>query len=460
VVGGLGLLAAVAYLRTATTSSTGSHVLLGGCCPPLARLLARLPPSTPRQVSAIFKIIVGLVQCLSTLRSFSRVLWPDVFTDFISAIDQFTVEAFSIVPAECIVGQRLGFYYELVATLLLPALSFGVVMLMALLLYGCELHQGRRARRQQLEEQTKAQERAARSSSCGLLGTGSDSGADSGASSSRLPTELQAKLDTRRRHHRENSLLAMLNRPQVWTPNMSTSYPYTTTMAVLATAILIPWSILTKVWTLNIWVWLLLYPSVTRKALQTFDCIELLGETYLRADPAINCSGDEWWFMAVLASVGVFVTCILAPIALVRQTPLDPKSNPKRNPDPNPKPDLRPNRNPDSIPKPIPHQVRQTSRKHASSGRMQRSRVALLTNTYKDKYHYWEAVDLTRKLLLTSVVLLVGPDSVVQLWFVTTTGLAFLVLFLALSPYRDEAAGRIQLAALVQLEFTYVTAAL
>ena len=111
-------------------------------------------------------------------------------------------------------------------------------MLMALLLYGHELRQARRATRRQLEEQTKAQERAARSSSCGLLGTGSDSGADSSPSSSRLPTELQAKLDTRRRHHRENSLLAMLNRPQVWTLNMSTSYPYTT-MAVLATAMLI-----------------------------------------------------------------------------------------------------------------------------------------------------------------------------------------------------------------------------
>ena len=123
--------------------------------------------------------------------------------------------------------------------------------------------------------------------------------------------------------------------------------------------------------------------------------------------------------MAVLASMGVFVTCILAPLALVRQT----------------------------------------MRKHASSERVQRSRVALLTNTYKDEFHYWEAVDLSRKLLLTSVVLLVGPDTVLQLWFVTATGLVFLVLFLALSPYRDEAAGRIQLAALVQLEFTYVAAA-
>ena len=91
-VGILGLFAAATYLRTAVTSSTGSHVLLGGCCPPLARLLARLPPSTPRQISAVFKIVVGLVQCLSTLRSFSRVLWPEVFTDFIVTIDQFTVE--------------------------------------------------------------------------------------------------------------------------------------------------------------------------------------------------------------------------------------------------------------------------------------------------------------------------------------------------------------------------------
>jgi hypothetical protein len=42
------------------------------------------------------------------------------------------LQAFSIVPAECIIGRRLGFYYELVATLLLPALSFGMVSLTAL----------------------------------------------------------------------------------------------------------------------------------------------------------------------------------------------------------------------------------------------------------------------------------------------------------------------------------------
>ena len=85
-------------------------------------------------------------------------------------------------------------------------------MLMALLLYGHELRQARRA----AAEQTKAQERVAlRSSRFGLPGTGSDAGADSGAGSGRLPTESQAKVERRHRHHKEDSLLAMLNRPQV-----------------------------------------------------------------------------------------------------------------------------------------------------------------------------------------------------------------------------------------------------
>ena len=99
---------------------------------------------------------------------------------------------------------------------------------MALLLYCHELRQARRA----AAEQTKAQERAAlRSSRFGLVGIGSDAGADSGAGSSgvgrssgagsgRLPTASQAKVERRRRHHREESLLAMLNRPQVCTLNV------------------------------------------------------------------------------------------------------------------------------------------------------------------------------------------------------------------------------------------------
>ena len=45
--------------------------------------------------------------------------------------------------------------------------------------------------------------------------------------------------------------------------------------------------------------------------------------------------------------------------------------------------------------------------------------------------------------MLTSVVLLVGQESILQIWFAAATGLAVLVLYLGLSPYRDEASGRI-----------------
>jgi len=98
----------------------------------------------PSQISAIFKIGLGLVQCLSTLRSFSKVRWPDTFAALIQAIDVFLIEAFSVVPAECIVGHRLGFFYELCATLTLPLITLLVIMLMALLLYGSELRTNRR----------------------------------------------------------------------------------------------------------------------------------------------------------------------------------------------------------------------------------------------------------------------------------------------------------------------------
>ena len=50
-VGATILLLMALYLRTASASATGSHVFLGDCCPIFARMLARMPPSTHRQVT-------------------------------------------------------------------------------------------------------------------------------------------------------------------------------------------------------------------------------------------------------------------------------------------------------------------------------------------------------------------------------------------------------------------------
>ena len=81
------------YLRTASVSAGGSNYIpLAWLCPRAAGAIAVIPPTTHRQLSAIIKIGLGLVQCLSTLRRFSRVRWPTVFEDFMSVIDQFTIE--------------------------------------------------------------------------------------------------------------------------------------------------------------------------------------------------------------------------------------------------------------------------------------------------------------------------------------------------------------------------------
>ena len=72
------------------------------------------------------------------------------------------------------------------ATLLLPIFSFVVIMTMALILYGYELQQARRASRKQREAQARAELESA--SFAQILSR------ESGASSGRLPAELQAKV--------------------------------------------------------------------------------------------------------------------------------------------------------------------------------------------------------------------------------------------------------------------------
>ena len=57
-------------------------------------------------------------------------------------------------------------------------------------------------------------------------------------------------------------------------------------------------------------------------------------------------------------------------------------------------------------------------------------------------------------------MLVVFPDTLVQLWYIDVVGLIFLILYLGAAPYRDSWPSKVQVAALVQLEFTYITATL
>ena len=122
------------------------------------------------------------------------------------------MQAFSIVPAECIVGRRLGFYYELVATLLLPIGSLVVILLLAALVYSWELYQLRRQLAQgpgRASSMIRAVSRVDRDAL---------DGADSPGRGSR---EKRQRGQRATAHHlRDTTLRAMLGRPQVWTLNI------------------------------------------------------------------------------------------------------------------------------------------------------------------------------------------------------------------------------------------------
>jgi hypothetical protein len=195
----------------------------------------------------------------------------------------------------------------------------------------------------------------------------------------------------------------------------------------------------------NIWILLFLYPSLCRTTLSVFQCTPLfVGPTdnlplpskpdtqfphgqhpavkhLLFSDPVIECYTPEWTVCALLAVVGIVVYCIGAPLLFLLLTAkyrADPKVRP---------------------------------------------RISLLLVSYghsDGSVWFYESVDMLRKLLLTSVVLIVEPDTRVQLWFGLIVSMSFASMTIALKPYRDQIPGMIQVAAQLQVAFTYAAAML
>ena len=71
---------------------------------------------------------------------------------------------------------------------------------------------------------------------------------------------------------------------------------------------------------------------------------------------------------------------------------------------------------------------------------------------------YFESIDLLRKFLLASVVLVVAPNTKVQLWFGLVAAMVAVLVCGKLEPYRSLFCQRLQFAALLQVLFTYMTA--
>jgi hypothetical protein len=81
-------------------------------------------------LSGLFKITLSFAQCIGAMRRFDRVIWPRFFSSFLEILNALNLELFAVIPAECLSGSRLGFIWELLATMSLPPLIFvGVLVL-------------------------------------------------------------------------------------------------------------------------------------------------------------------------------------------------------------------------------------------------------------------------------------------------------------------------------------------
>lgn len=175
-----------------------------------------------------------------------------------------------------------------------------------------------------------------------------------------------------------------------------------------------------QAWVALEWVMLLCYPLVSRVCFQLLDCIEYDGGVYLlRVQPTIACGSDEHLGMRTLALACIFLFCVGLPllVVLVSYRAFGPSGTARR-----------------------------------------RSFVSLLTDSYRPEFFYFEAVDLFRKLLLSSVAVVFFPRTKMQLFFgASCAGLA-VVTFIGVKPYRHSWCNFLQGLACLQILLTFVAA--
>ena len=129
----IGVAATVRYLWGGTQScmscrSVAPRGRLAWLCA-FARLAGQRLPTG----AALARIIVGYCQTAGVFRRLLRVRWPNGFLKFLEFLDNFALDIFRLVPAECVAG-RLGFVIELQASLGLPLLLLLMVLLLAVVI--------------------------------------------------------------------------------------------------------------------------------------------------------------------------------------------------------------------------------------------------------------------------------------------------------------------------------------
>ena len=209
-------------------------------------------------------------------------------------------------------------------------------------------------------------------------------------------------------------------------------------IAALSTGAKLTWYRLStpRAWELLQWGLLFLYPLVSVKCFQTFDCIEYDdGVRLLRAEPAMPCYEGAHATLATVSIVVIAVFCFGLPAYFFLATYSTRQ----------------------------PYSTRQLSSTHQPSSARQpppdtRSFFSLLTTSYRPNYFFFESVDLLRKLLISSSLMIMWPRTRLQLFLGVCFSVAFTVVFIWCRPYKLRIFNYLQMAACTTIVLTFAGA--
>ena len=69
-----------------------------------------------------------------------------------------------------------------------------------------------------------------------------------------------------------------------------------------------------QIWDLVVWLLLLQFPTISRKTLTVFDCVQFEDSWLLRSDPSLKCFEGRWYTWASVAACGAAFYCVGFPM--------------------------------------------------------------------------------------------------------------------------------------------------
>jgi hypothetical protein len=364
--------------------------------------------------SGLFKILLSYAQCLGAISRFTQVKWPAAFVNFMNMMNELLPELLTVLPAECVAGERLGFQVELYSTLSMPIMGFIFTWLVVSFIRLSSINKRRGGKESIFADEygndpVRIRNAAMRQAIRKATGEADDSDDEEG------DKELAPPMDY-----------------------MGYSW-FTTLCMSIRNASGHP-----KILNVYIFMMLWVYPMLCRKSLATFDCIaagvDASGAAVylLRDDPLVYCFTRSWILPAAAAGAGIVFYSLGVPFAAWWLAYAHRRDVRREEAEEKERLELR--------------LVAKVGRKKWRKG------SSLLARIYKDEFWFCEPASLLHNFFFTGVIHIVMPETRVQIWVGVFMSLLTYIAFLLTKPYKYFICTMTQSAALLQVLLTYITA--